>query len=122
MVTAAPIFWLQRATTPAADEGSRMQSQNRFFEDLARVAAGALGTLSGVKTEVETRLREQLEKVLAGMDLVSRDEFEAVKAMAANARSEQEDLAKRMAELESKLTALSTREIPERPANALGSS
>ena len=60
-----------------------MQSQNRFFDDLARVASGALGTLSGVKTEVETRLREQLEKVLAGMDLVSRDEFEAVKAMAA---------------------------------------
>jgi BMFP domain-containing protein YqiC len=99
-----------------------MQSQNRFFEDLARVAAGALGTLSGVKAEVETRLREQLEKVFAGMDLVSRDELEAVKAMAAKARSEQEDLAKRMAELESKLTALSTREIPERPANALGSS
>jgi BMFP domain-containing protein YqiC len=122
MVTAAPIFWLQPATTPAADEGSRMQSQNRFFEDLARVAAGALGTLSGVKTEVETRLREQLEKVLTGMDLVSRDEFEAVKAMAAKARSEQEDLAEQMAELESKLAALSTREIPERPTNALGSS
>ena len=77
-----------------------MQTQNRFFDDLARVAAGALGTLSGVKSEVESRLREQLEKVLAGMDLVSRDEFEAVKAMAAKARSEQEDLANRLAELE----------------------
>jgi BMFP domain-containing protein YqiC len=92
-----------------------MQSQNRFFEDLARVAAGALGTLSGVKTEVETRLREQLEKVLAGMDLVSRDEFEAVKAMAAKARSEQEDLANRVAELESKLAALSARGTSESP-------
>ena len=99
-----------------------MQSQNRFFDDLARVAAGALGTLSGVKTEVETRLREQLEKVLTGMDLVSRDEFEAVKAMAAKARSEQEDLAKRMAELESKLTALFPREFPERPTTAPSSS
>jgi len=79
-----------------------MQSQNRFFEDLARVAAGALGTLSGVKTEVETRLREQLEKVLAGMDLVSRDEFEAVKAMAAKARAENEALAARIAILEAK--------------------
>ena len=57
-----------------------MQTQNRFFDDLARVAAGAMGTLSGVKSEVETRIREQLERVLAGMDLVSRDEFEAVKA------------------------------------------
>jgi BMFP domain-containing protein YqiC len=99
-----------------------MQSQNRFLDDLARVATGALGTLSGVKTEVETRLREQLEKVLAGMDLVSRDEFEAVKAMAAKARSEQEDLAKRMAELESKLAAPSPREPPERPTIAPSSS
>jgi BMFP domain-containing protein YqiC len=82
-----------------------MQSQNRFFDDLARVASGALGTLSGVKSEVEARLREQLERVLAGMDLVSRDEFEAVKAMAAKARSEQEDLARRMAEIESRLAA-----------------
>lgn len=86
-------------------ESERMQSQNRFFDDLARVAAGAMGTLSGVKSEVESRLREQLERVLAGMDLVSRDEFEAVKAMAAKARAEQEDLAKRLEELESLLAA-----------------
>jgi BMFP domain-containing protein YqiC len=85
-----------------------MQSQNRFFDDLARVAAGALGTLSGVRTEVEARLRDQLERVLAGMDLVSRDEFEAVKAMAAKARSEQEELIDRVADLESRLAALST--------------
>ncbi len=77
-----------------------MQSQNRFFDDLARVAAGAMGTLSGVKSEVETRIREQLERVLAGMDLVSREEFEAVKAMAAKARSEQEELQRRLAGLE----------------------
>ena len=83
-----------------------MQSQSRFFDDLARVAAGAVGTLSGVKSELETRLREQLERVLAGMDLVSRDEFEAVKAMAAKARAEQEDLALRVAELEALCAAL----------------
>jgi BMFP domain-containing protein YqiC len=82
-----------------------MQSQSRFFDDLARVAAGAMGALSGVRGEIETRVREQLERVLAGMDLVSRDEFEAVKVMAAKARSEQEDLAKRVAELESRLAA-----------------
>jgi len=99
-----------------------MQSQNRFFEDLARVATGALGTLSGVKSEVETRLREQLEKVLAGMDLVSRDEFEAVKAMAAKARSEQEDLVHRVAELESKLASRAARDGPDNPASAPGSS
>jgi len=83
-----------------------MQTQNRFFDDLARVAAGAMGALTGMRSEVETRIREQLERVLAGMDLVSRDEFEAVKAMAAKARSEQEDLHKRVASLESQLAAL----------------
>jgi BMFP domain-containing protein YqiC len=93
-----------------------MQSQNRFFDDIARVAAGALGTLSGVKGEVEARLREQLEKALSGMDLVSRDEFEAVKAMAAKARSEQEDLAKRVVELEARLAAVGPHETPESPA------
>jgi BMFP domain-containing protein YqiC len=80
-----------------------VQTQNRFFDDLARVAAGAVSTLSGVKGEVESRIREQLERVLAGMDLVSRDEFEAVKAM--KARAEQEVLQKRVAELEARVAA-----------------
>jgi BMFP domain-containing protein YqiC len=93
-----------------------MQTQNRFLDDLARVAAGALGTLSGVKGEVEARLREQLERVLAGMDLVSREEFEAVKAMAAKARAEQEDLAKRVAMLESRLAARAGGAPPPDPA------
>jgi BMFP domain-containing protein YqiC len=83
-----------------------MQSQNRFFDDLARVVAGAMGSLSGVKSEVESRIRDQLERVMAGMDLVTRDEFEAVKAMAAKARGEQEDLAKRVAELEGMLAGM----------------
>ena len=91
-----------------------MQTQNRFLDDLARMAAGAIGTLSGVKSEVESRIREQLERVLAGLDLVSREEFEAVKAMAAKARSEQEDLEKRMADFESRLAALAAREAAAR--------
>jgi BMFP domain-containing protein YqiC len=90
-----------------------MQSQSRFLDDLARVAAGALGALSGVRSEVETRLRERLESLLAGMELVSRDEFEAVKAMAAKARSEQEDLTKRLGELEARLAAITASESPE---------
>ena len=93
-----------------------MQSQNRFFDDLARVAAGAMGTLSGVKGEVETRLREQLERVLAGMDLVSRDEFEAVKAMAAKARSEQEDCRRGRPSSNSRLCRAGTPTPPAGPA------
>ena len=80
-----------------------MQSQNRFFDDLARVANGAVGALSGVRSDIEARLRDRLERVLAGMDLVSREEFEAVKAMAAKARAEQEELLQRIAALESRL-------------------
>ena len=92
-----------------------MQSQNRFFDDLARVAAGAAGALTGVRGEVEARLRDQLERVLAGMDLVSREEFEAAKAMAAKAREEQEILLRRVDMLERRLAALEQRE--ERPGN-----
>jgi len=77
-----------------------MQSQTRIFDDIARVAGGAMGALSGVRGEIEARLRDQLERVLAGMDLVSREEFEAVKAMAAKAREEQEVLLRRIAALE----------------------
>jgi BMFP domain-containing protein YqiC len=80
-----------------------MQSQNSFFDDMARVAAGAMGALSGVRGELESRFRDQLERILAGMDLVSREEFEAVKAMAAKAREEQEVLLQRIAELEARL-------------------
>jgi BMFP domain-containing protein YqiC len=79
-----------------------MQSQNRFFDDIARVASGAVGALSGVRGEIEARLRDQLERMPAGMDLVSREEFEAVKAMAAKARAENEALAARVAELEAR--------------------
>ena len=80
-----------------------MQSQNRFFDDTARVAAGAMGALSGVRGEIEARFRDQFERILAGMDLVSREEFEAVKAMAAKARDEQEVLLRRIADLETRL-------------------
>jgi BMFP domain-containing protein YqiC len=92
-----------------------MQGQNRLLDDFARLAAGAMGALSGVRSEVEARLREQLERLLAGMDLVDRDEFEAVKAMAAKARAEQEDLAARLTALEARLTALAGSEAAEPP-------
>ena len=84
-----------------------MQSQSRFFDDVARVASGAVGALSGVRGEIEARIRDQLERLLAGMDLVDREEFEATKAMAAKAREEQELLLRRVEALESRLALLS---------------
>jgi BMFP domain-containing protein YqiC len=80
-----------------------MQVDNRLLDDLSRVATGAFAALSGVRDEVEVRLREQLEKILARLDVVTREEFDAVKAMAALARAEQERLEARLAALESRL-------------------
>lgn len=84
-----------------------MQTQNPFFDDIARMAGGALGALSGLRTEIETLIRQQMERFTSGMDMVSRDEFEAVRDMAAKARAEQEALAKRVADLEARLAATS---------------
>jgi Uncharacterized protein conserved in bacteria len=84
-----------------------MQTQNPFFDDLARVAGGALGALSGLKAEVEALVRQQFERIMAGADMVPRDEFEAVRALAIKARTEQEDLEARVAALEARLAALS---------------
>ena len=77
--------------------------ENRILDDLAKVAAGAMGGVAGVRQEIEARLRQQFERVLANMDVVSREEFEVVKAMAAKARMEQESLAARLAALEERL-------------------
>src|SRR5262245_48999524 len=67
-----------------------MQTENRLLDDLARMANGALNTLSGLRDEIESRVRERVERMLADMDMVPREEFEAVKAMAQKARAEQE--------------------------------
>lgn len=77
-----------------------MQSRNRLLDDLAKVAGSAAGVAAGLKNEVEARLRHQFERVLDGLELVDRDEFEAVRAMAAEARAENERLAARIANLE----------------------
>ena len=83
-----------------------MQTDNRLLDDLARMANGALNTLSSLREEIESRVRERVERMLADMDMVPREEFEAVRAMAQTARTEQEDLAARVAELERRLEEL----------------
>jgi len=83
-----------------------MQVDSRLLDDLARVAGSALGAASGMRGEVEAAVRRRLEQALSGMDLVSRDEFDAVREMAAKARTEQETLTKRVAELEAAIERL----------------
>ena len=80
-----------------------MQTDNRLLDDLARVAGSALGAAGGVKGEFESLVRRQFEKILDGMDMVSRDEFDAVKEMAAKARAEQETLTLKVEQLEKML-------------------
>ncbi len=89
-----------------------MQTDNRIFDDLSRIAGGAFSTLAGVRDEVESRLREQLERVVERLNLVTREEFDAVAAMAARAREQNEALEARLAALELQLAAQSA----DRPA------
>jgi len=96
-----------------------MQTENRLFDDLARMANGAINTLSGVREEIESRLRERVERWLAEMDMVPREEFEAIKELAQKARAEQEDLTAKVAALEQKLAAMSAApETARRPKKA----
>ncbi len=83
-----------------------MQTDNRLFDDLARVASGALSTLAGLREEIEMRIKERFERFAGEVNLVTREEFDAVKAMAAKAREEQEELAARVAALEKRLADL----------------
>ena len=82
------------------------QTRGRIFDDLARLMSDAAGLADGARKEVDTVLRGQLERLLAGMDLVSREEFEAARQMAVNARQENENLSARIALLEEKLARM----------------
>ena len=77
-----------------------MQSENRLFDDLVKVLNGAAGTVAGMTREAEAAMRARARDWVGGLDLVTRDEFEAVKAMAATAREEVEELKARLAALE----------------------
>ncbi|MEG3083805.1 accessory factor UbiK family protein [Sphingomonas sp. PB2P12] len=82
-----------------------MQSENRVFDDIVKVLNGAAGTLAGVGREAGSGARERAREWLGGLDFVSREEFDAVKAMAAAARDENDVLKARLDALEAKSTA-----------------
>ena len=79
-----------------------MQSENRLVDDVVKVLNGAAGTLAGVGREAEASMRERARGWIGGLDFVSRDEFEAVKAMAAAARDEADALRARLDALEAR--------------------
>ena len=84
-----------------------MQSENRFFDDFVKVLNGAAGTVAGMTREAEASFRERAREWVGGLDMVSRDEFEAVKAIAIAAREENQALKNRLDSLEARGAAAS---------------
>jgi BMFP domain-containing protein YqiC len=91
-----------------------MQSENRMIDDFVKMMNGLAGTMAGMGREAESSVREKAREWMAGADFVGRDEFEAVKAMAAAAREENEALRARIVALEAK-AAGSTARKPTSP-------
>lgn len=83
-----------------------MQTDNPFLDSMAKLFTDAAGAANSVRTEVESIVRQRMERLVADMNLVHRDEFETVKAMAAKARTENESLAARVASLEALVSTL----------------
>jgi BMFP domain-containing protein YqiC len=88
------------------------QTNNRFFDEAARLMNDAAGVAQGVRREFDTMLRHQAERILGDLDVVKREEFEAVKEMARLAREENEALKARIAALETRLAAQSGQGTP----------
>jgi len=86
-----------------------MTERPRFFDDLAGVAGGAISALAGLRDETEAMLRARLDELILRLDLVRREDLEAVKELAGNARAAQEAAETRAVMLESRVAALETR-------------
>ena len=80
-----------------------MQTRDKFFDDIGQLMTNAAGMAQGMKTEAETAMKSWMERWLADANLVTREEFDAVREMAVKAREENESLAARVAELEARL-------------------
>ena len=89
-----------------------MQTENKFFEDLVKMANGFAGTMAGVGREAETNAREKFKSWIGGFDFVSREEFEAVKAMAAAARDDVAALKAELAAARDKVSAPTSYDAP----------
>lgn len=96
-----------------------MQSENRFFDDLAKMVNGIAGTVAGAGREAETAMRERAKDFVGRMDFVSREEFEAVKEMAAKARAEADALKARLDKLEAAAKPAAAAKAPAKPRAAL---
>lgn len=102
-----------------------MQRDNKLFDDIARVASGAAGALTGARMELEEVFRQRIERILTDMDMVPRDEFEAIRSVAVKARESQEALERRVKALEDQIAKLKkpakkrspAKSHPQKPSN-----
>ena len=95
-----------------------MQSENRFFDDLAKMVNGIAGTVAGAGREAEAAMRDRAKEWVGRMDFVSREEFDAVKQMAATARAETEALKARLDKLEGVAKPVAAAKAAAKPAAA----
>ncbi|MFP3944600.1 MAG: accessory factor UbiK family protein [Alphaproteobacteria bacterium] len=92
-----------------------MHTNNRFFDDIARVVTGAAGAAQGVRADVETALRLRMERVAQDLDLASREDVEALKDLLAKTNSEMETLRARLDALEAELAAVKAPGTQKKP-------
>jgi BMFP domain-containing protein YqiC len=109
---------LSAALKFTAEASEMTQTSNRFFDEIARLMNDAAGVASGVRREFDTVFRNQADRILRELDVVKREEFEAVKDMARLAREENDSLKARIAALEAKLAASS--QTPPMPDQSPG--
>ncbi|MSO91579.1 MAG: accessory factor UbiK family protein [Acetobacteraceae bacterium] len=92
-----------------------MADRPRILDDIAGVAGGALSALVGIREEIEAVIRARLDETIRRLDLVKREEVDAVTELASNARAAQEDAEARIAALEARVAALETRQSKKHP-------
>ena len=92
-----------------------MQSQNKMFDDFVKMMNGVAGTVAGMGREAEGSMKERMRDWVGGLDMVSREEFDAVKAMAIAARDENDALKARIEALEAKAAAPAKPAAPKKP-------
>src|SRR5215470_9011276 len=97
---------VRRARLPTERAGSMTQTNNRFLDELARLMTDAAGAAQGMRRDFETMMKAQGERLLRELDVVQREEFEAVREMATKAREENDRLSARLAALEAELAVL----------------
>ncbi|MEM6683484.1 MAG: accessory factor UbiK family protein [Pseudomonadota bacterium] len=93
-----------------------MSTKNPFVEDFAKVASSAMSTFSGLRDEAQSAMRARFDAMLADMDMITRDEFDAVRAMAIKAREENDALRAELEALKSKIPAAKAKPAPRKTA------